>query len=694
MNTTNRRFDPPGGVLNAAGTRPIGSMLCRVILSVSLWTLNPLPARADVDFSLSPATVSNTFSGTLTVAITGLSPGQGVRFSKFVDENANGLIDAGEPLVAHFGLRDGQMAMIGGVRLTAVPCDEDGSTNGVIQAQFPVTFQNELERVAAPYLYRVSHPTNAFPAVVKPFTVTPAAYGQSFAGTILSGGSPVPGATVAALTGADSDFVSGVTADDSGQYSLSLPPGTYQLVAIRPGYVANLAQMPNLDLRTGQTITTNLLLAAATRTISGQLRVAQATNLLPGFPAFCESEAGELAVAFTDSTGSFSIGVNPGIWAIEPNERAVSAHSLLSPDDPAQVDASTGNVTGLQLELPRATALVYGSVKDGDGKPVAGLPVWCQHAAIPLENSGVTDANGEFSIGVNAGNWWLGFDATSPALTDLILQGTNVTLADGGTHRIDLVALRATAHLRGFVRKPDGSPVDDQSILAWTSGLTSSGRTGNDGSFDLPVFGSRWTLRLENSEAQAAGLIGPSLEDIIVTDHLDLDGLLVVARPVTARIHGRITANGSPIDNLWVSAHATFDVTNRYDVGANTDANGDYSLSIADGTWNLGLNCGDLENRGYSCPDVLSVLVLGTSQVRDFVLVSASVPPWFGAPAISGGQFMVTVNGQTGRRYRVWSTTDLFDWNIATTNQGPSFQLVDPVPPGAPRRFYGIELLP
>jgi hypothetical protein len=351
-------------------------------------------------------------------------------------------------------------------------------------------------------------------------------------------------------------------------------------------------------------------------------------------------------------------------------------------------------VAGLQLELPRVMAMVYGSVRDRQGNPIAGLPAWCDSDAPALGGVGITDASGGFSVGVMAGDWWLGFDDASLAAAGLILQGTNLTLTDGQSRRVDLVALETTAHIRGFAQKPDGSPVSDQLVLAWNGAVTSSARTASDGSFDLPVFGGTWTLQLENSEAQAAGLISPSLEDIIVTDHLDLDGLRVVARPVTAWIHGRITANGSPIDNLWVSAHASFEGTNRYDVGANTDANGDYSLSVADGTWNLGLNCGDLENRGYSCPDVLSVPVLGTSQVRDFALVSIPVPPWFGAPAVSGGQFMVTVNGQTGRRYRVWSTANLFDWNIVTTNQGPSFQLVDPVPPGAPDRFYGIELLP
>jgi hypothetical protein len=497
---------------------------------------------------------------------------------------------------------------------------------------------------------------------------------------------------VVALEGIDGEFVAGVATDSLGQYTLSVPPGTYQLVALREGYVCNFAQMPILELAAGQTVSTNLPLVAATHSISGQLKVAGATNVLAGFQAFCDSASGDFAMAYTDTNGNFSFGITPGLWEIEPAETVVSAHGLLFPEERIQVDASMGSVSGLQLQLPRATALVYGSVKDTQDLPIAGLPVWGDSEAISLGGSGMTDANGEFSVGLTAGDWWLGFDDSALAALGVILQSTNVTLTDGQAQRLDFVARHATAHLRGFVRRPDSSPLSDQSIMAWSNDGSSSHRTGEDGSFDLPVFAGDWSLQLENYEAQAAGVISPRV-DLIVTDGVDIGGILVIVRPITAQITGRVaTTGGMPLDSLWVSAQADFG-TNHFDFGTNTDGNGNYTLDVADGTWTLNLDCNDLQNRGYSCPSQATAVISGTSQVRNFTVDTTPTPPSFGSPTVSDGQFRCTVSGQTGRSYRVWGTTDLTDWTDLGVGLGPSFQFTDPVPPGSTHRFYGIEVL-
>jgi hypothetical protein len=57
--------------------------------------------------TVAPATVSNTFDGTFSITVAGLTDGEPVRLEKFRDANANGNIDPGEWLVASFSLRDG-----------------------------------------------------------------------------------------------------------------------------------------------------------------------------------------------------------------------------------------------------------------------------------------------------------------------------------------------------------------------------------------------------------------------------------------------------------------------------------------------------------------------------------------------------------------------------------------------------------
>src|SRR3989442_8524001 len=82
--------------------------------------------------SISPASISNSFSGNLTIQIGGLTNGETVLVERFLDLNTNGIIDAAEPLVQSFKLTDGQVSSIGGVRNGNIPGDNDLGTNSQI----------------------------------------------------------------------------------------------------------------------------------------------------------------------------------------------------------------------------------------------------------------------------------------------------------------------------------------------------------------------------------------------------------------------------------------------------------------------------------------------------------------------------------------------------------------------------------
>ena len=177
-----------------------------------------------------------------------------------------------------------------------------------------------------------------------------------------------------------------------------------------------------------------------------------------------------------------------------------------------------------------------------------------------------------------------------------------------------------------------------------------------------------------------------------------MSGILVIARPITAQITGRVTAGGMPLANLWVFAQADFG-TNHYEVAVTTDPGGHYAFDVADGTWHVSLNCGDLQGWGYSCPSEATVIISGPSgQVRDFVVNPIPpTPPSLSSPSFSGGQFQFTINGQSGRWYRVWSTADLgnpLGWVDEGSFQGPTVLFSKPLPPGSPHRFYGVEVVP
>ena len=77
-----------------------------LLMSAALVALSQ-SARAVVTFTNTPAAVSNTFTGTITLLIGGLTNGETVVVQKYLDANTNGVIDGRDILVQQFNLTDG-----------------------------------------------------------------------------------------------------------------------------------------------------------------------------------------------------------------------------------------------------------------------------------------------------------------------------------------------------------------------------------------------------------------------------------------------------------------------------------------------------------------------------------------------------------------------------------------------------------
>src|SRR5579859_1588225 len=121
-----------------------------------------LSLDAAVTFTITPATVSNTYNGHITLQVTGLTSGDTVVVQKFLDLNTNGVVDANDWLVQQFNLTDGQAGMvIGGVTNFNVPGDLD-ATSGQITTK--LNFQNGdfIQQIAGQYLFRLSSPSGHF----------------------------------------------------------------------------------------------------------------------------------------------------------------------------------------------------------------------------------------------------------------------------------------------------------------------------------------------------------------------------------------------------------------------------------------------------------------------------------------------------------------------------------------------------
>src|SRR5665213_1521088 len=134
--------------------KPIQSIFLKsALLCLSVLTLCHT-ARGAVAFTVAPTTVSNTYTGVITLQATGLTTGDTVVVQKFLDLNANGVIDPTDLLLQQFTLTDGKAGMVvGNVTNLNVPGDTDAIAG---QITAPLYFQNGdwAQNIAGTYLYK------------------------------------------------------------------------------------------------------------------------------------------------------------------------------------------------------------------------------------------------------------------------------------------------------------------------------------------------------------------------------------------------------------------------------------------------------------------------------------------------------------------------------------------------------------
>ena len=602
---------------------PVFSRMYRVVICFCA-VLSLALSAGGAALTVTPASISNTYAGLITLKITGLNSGETVLVERFVDVNANGVIDANDWLFSSFLVSDGQVTSFGGVADINIPGDSD-SVSGQITTSLSFPNSPELSRVAGSELVRVSSPTSRFTPVVQPMTVTQFPYSQSITGQVTSGGSPVANAGVGllVLAGGSAVFLEGTIADASGNYSLAAAPSNYVILPVKPGYVSSFGS-PIVTVLPGQNLGTNLTMTAGPFSISGKVSDAGTGTGLPGIQLLLQSTNGLGALGFTDANGNFSIPVTPDQWKFDISDYTLADLGYLRPQKKLKVSVGASNVTGTQVALTRMTAMVYGTVKTSGNVPLAEINVTASDNVGLYQSSAYTDPNGNYSIGVLAGgNWFVGPDTSQPALAGYTVNSTNVTLATGAALQANFVAQASSAHLVGHVLS-NGVPVAGVTIMATPQGggpSIATGVTGADGSFDLGVPGGNWTLTLETTSAESLNLIGPSL-DFSIADGTTISGINYIAQVVTVTISGQVKDSASnTISGLFVFVNGNINGTN-YNAGTQTDANGDYSLGVFNGVWQVSLDCGALIGMGYGCPNNQNVTINNSGAVANFI-----VPP-------------------------------------------------------------------
>ncbi len=477
------------------------------------------PARA-ATLSVSPSAISNAYTGAITLQVGGLTNGETVRIEKFVDGDANGIVDANDVLVQSFLLTDGLAATIGGITNLNVPGDY-GPTDGATVT--PLNFQagGVGQALAAQYAYVLSSPIGRFTPVTNLFNVTNSTFAQSFTGTVRCSGTNVPYASVMLFTSSGDDgmdFIAGAVANSSGGYTVPAPVGTYFLLTTRSGYIPDMSSAPTLPLGPGATINTNLSLIAATRTISGKAVDSANTNQgLPGLMIVCESADKNLAIGFTDANGNFTVPVTADQWRPGTDDRQVTFYGYLrSRNQTNFVDTTAGNVSGVTIVLPKVTALIYGSVKNALNNPLAGIGLNANqdNGSGPYEGNATADQNGNYTLGVAAGNWQASVDNNDPAYTNYVFSTMDTTNLSAGQALLqNFVGIIATNHITGFVRDGGGNPITNLNVYGSaeinSTAFNVNATTDSSGNYSLNVANGTWFVGLDCNRLTLLGLTCP-----------------------------------------------------------------------------------------------------------------------------------------------------------------------------------------
>ena len=605
-------------------------------------------------FSVSPLAVSNTYSGIITLKVTGLTSGSTVVVQKFLDANANGVIDRGDWLVQQFQLTDGQAGMvIGGIVNSNVPGDTD-TTAGQITARLNFRNGDLLQTIGGKYLYRLSSPTGRFTPMTNPFSVTNFPYPQKFTGKVVIGGTStaVPNAILVLQRGnAQGGVVGGVVADSSGSYTMQAPPGTYSLLAVKSNYVSQVSEGPTIALGGGSTVTTDPAVFGATASISGKLVDANDSGIgLPGILLSARSGNGLMAVGTTDTNGNFTLGVQSGVgqWALRPDDTSLIVHGYPGPEGSTYFAAGQ---TGVTLAVPKATALFYGSVKDNLENPLPGIDVYANDSNSNLyETDAYTDANGNYFAGVVGGlgsndPWWVRV-STDSGPADYIFaqpavdQNNGTDISDGQAVLANITALLATHHISGSLEDSSGNPIADVQVQAngTINGTTYQGNvdTGTTGNYSLNLPNGSWNLAVSctGSSHSLDNILGsgnyqcPNSLGVTIENNNGTADFTVLSDS-SGQIFGYVTdTSGNPVVGVDVYAHDG--AGDNYSIP--TDGSGYYSFNVGNGNWDVSVDCGGLSALGYQCVSDQNVNVSNGGVEQGFTVPFAGSIQYAAAP--------------------------------------------------------------
>lgn len=378
-------------------------------------------------------------------------------------------------------------------------------------------------------------------------------------GKVTSAGAPIVGATIEAK-GATREEVT--QTDAEGYFSVSLPAGTYDLIASKTSFIPDT--LYSISVNPGVTATgkdfqliqyIGYLQGTVTDGVS-PLRKAKISIQGSGPPSPCYSTV-------SDISGSFVVAVIPEIsYQVSVSKDGYS--DAWEETDPVPV----GGTAVTSIQLTAMPSQISGTVVDEDGNPIWKAKVKAIHVETTRRVvSTTTDARGEFLLSLGTGTYSI--EAAQPGY--LCLTPTEQTLLPGQKLNDVTITLKSNlSTIVGSVRdQSTGTVIEGVKIVA-TESATQTGGTFYStagGSFTLSeLFSGTYTLILAKQ-----GYVEKTVENMALPGGITkmLEDLLLVPKEssITGQVEGPAGA----------TVMATATATNQITYGL-SDESGNYLL--------------------------------------------------------------------------------------------------------------------
>ncbi len=600
-------------------TQFIKSLICFGLVAQSF-----LSARA-VTLQVSPSSITATVPTDVVISVGGVGSGEKVKIERVVDVNGNGSVDAEDFVIESFFVTDNALVSIGAIINSNVPADTN-SNPGTIAVHLNSQAGTEVQRASGKFIYRVSGSSGS---ALSAFTVTQPSSTEKIQGKLLSGGNPVAGAVVGVLVpvGDDNRFVTGAFTGSDGSYSVSLAPGFFQLIGLKPGYVGNFGQAAAVNLAAGQTATADVTIQAATgRTISGTISdAADGAPILSTGQIFASDDAGDYAVTLVKSDSTYVFQGPAGQWKLELGRADIVQAGYVGQDQKLRADTTGGNAT-VNASFQKAASLFYGTIKNGQTGLAFDVPlqVFAQDENHTYQVELTSGIDGTYSAGVVPGNWYLSINTSdNPALSGYVVsEGGPLSISAGQAVKFDFVVQPATHTISGLLKDSSNNPIPfinvNANAFVNNQSFQAQATTDSQGRFSFPVIDAAWNVSADGQSLSDLGLQAPP-NQIVTVNGADANVTLIAAAP-TAHIQGKVVdENGVPVTGIRVIASGGNSFSN-----GQTDNSGAFNIGVSAGTWTVQLETSSAAQMGFVSSTVNVTVINGETKTNVIVVAHHS----------------------------------------------------------------------